>query len=80
MNQETYREPEAYQVPMTDEDVALAEARMQGFSKGYYAGIMQSVNVLLGLHQDHKEKHNHYLVSANYLRDILKKLKEQQQQ
>lgn len=55
------------------------DASIREFSKGYYAGIMQATNVLLGLHQSNKEYHNYYLIAANQLKDILKELKEQQQ-
>lgn len=60
-----WRESEAYQVPMTDKGVELADIRFKSFAKGWNAALKHAVYVLMEEHEEHNHLHNIYLVSAN---------------
>jgi hypothetical protein len=66
-----WRRSEAYAVPCTPEGDRLAQERLEGFAKGWYAGVKTSANRLEAIHSLNKDTHKFYLKASINLRDML---------
>ena len=67
-----WRESESYQVPMTEEGVALADRRLNAFTKGWNEALKHAIDVLMEEHYENDHLHNIYHVSAK----IIERLKD----
>lgn len=67
-----WRRSEAWQVPVTQEGMEMAEERYKQFKKGYYAGIRSAALELEREHSANKQIHKFYLFAKECVERLLK--------
>lgn len=67
---DSWREWEAYAVPVTEQGMKAMERRRQQYYAGFAAGVDAAVEMLMEHHGNVKDVHNYYYVAAKMIREL----------